>query len=110
MTVTFLTGDCVESMRGIADGSVQCVVTSPPYWRLRDYGHDKQIGLEKTPDEYVQIMVKHGGCCAMTGRCGLMSGILTQAAVAEVIRPTAGTASRRRTWAALWRRPLCHLA
>jgi DNA modification methylase len=37
--------------------SVQCCVTSPPYWGLRDYGHDDQIGLEKTPEEYVARMV-----------------------------------------------------
>jgi DNA modification methylase len=39
------------------DRSVQCVVTSPPYWRLRDYGQDSQIGLEKTPQEYVEKIV-----------------------------------------------------
>jgi DNA modification methylase len=39
------------------DASVQCVVTSPPYWGLRDYGVDGQLGLEPTPDEYVANMV-----------------------------------------------------
>lgn len=38
--------------------SVQCVVTSPPYWGLRDYGHESQIGLEKTPEEYVGRLVE----------------------------------------------------
>jgi len=37
--------------------SVQCVITSPPYWGLRDYGIDNQIGLEPTPDAYVQTLV-----------------------------------------------------
>lgn len=37
----------------ISDASVQCIVTSPPYWGLRDYGQDGQIGLERTPHEYV---------------------------------------------------------
>jgi len=37
---------------------VQCCVTSPPYWGLRDYGHDGQIGLEETPDAYVERMVE----------------------------------------------------
>ena len=37
----------------VAAGTVQCVVTSPPYWGLRDYGIDGQLGLEKTPEEYV---------------------------------------------------------
>ena len=39
------------------EASVQCVVTSPPYWGLRDYGVDGQIGLERTPEEYVAKMV-----------------------------------------------------
>ena len=41
----------------LAGNSVQCVVTSPPYWGLRDYGTDGQIGLEPTPEEYVANMV-----------------------------------------------------
>lgn len=41
----------------LCDESVQCVVTSPPYWGLRDYGVDGQLGLEKTPEEYVANMV-----------------------------------------------------
>jgi DNA modification methylase len=41
----------------LADGCVQCCVTSPPYWGLRDYGVSGQIGLEKTPDAYVDAIV-----------------------------------------------------
>ncbi len=41
----------------LASYSVHCVVTSPPYWGLRDYGVPGQLGLEKTPDEYVAVMV-----------------------------------------------------
>lgn len=41
----------------IASDSVQCVVTSPPYWGLRDYGITGQLGLERTPEEYVANMV-----------------------------------------------------
>jgi len=37
----------------LRDGCVQCVVTSPPYWGLRDYGHEGQIGMEQTPEAYV---------------------------------------------------------
>jgi len=40
------------------DNSVNCIVTSPPYWGLRDYGVDGQLGLEKTPEEHVAKMVK----------------------------------------------------
>ena len=53
-----LVGDCLEQMAHIESQSVQTCVTSPPYWGLRDYGHDGQMGLEKTPDEYVANLVK----------------------------------------------------
>ena len=53
-----IVGDCVESMRGMSDQSVNCCVTSPPYFGLRDYGVDGQIGLEQTPEEYVTKMVE----------------------------------------------------
>jgi len=50
-------GDCLEGLRTLPDASVHCCVTSPPYWGLRDYGHDGQIGLEDTPDAYVARLV-----------------------------------------------------
>jgi len=52
-------GDCREIMRKWARDGVkaQTCVTSPPYFGLRDYGHDGQIGLEETPDEYIAAMV-----------------------------------------------------
>ena len=40
----------------LRDGCVQCVVTSPPYWGLRDYSTPGQIGLEATPDAYVDTL------------------------------------------------------
>ena len=52
-----LIGDCRESMRTLPAGSVHCCVTSPPYWALRDYGVNGQLGMEKTPDEYIAAMV-----------------------------------------------------
>ena len=52
-TLTILEGDCRKMLRGIPDESVQCCVTSPPYWGLRDYGVSGQIGLEKTLEEYI---------------------------------------------------------
>jgi DNA modification methylase len=57
-------GDCREIMRRwAADGvRVQTCVTSPPYWGLRDYGVEGQLGLEKTPDEYVANMVEVFRC------------------------------------------------
>ena len=58
MSARILVGDVRERLRELPDGAVRCVVTSPPYWGLRDYGHDGQIGLEQTPDEYVAAMVE----------------------------------------------------
>jgi len=49
--------DCLKTMSKMEPQSINCVVTSPPYWGLRDYGVDGQLGLEKTPEEYVQKMV-----------------------------------------------------
>ncbi len=51
-------GDVLDGLRHLADESVQTVVTSPPYWGLRDYGVEGQLGLEPTPEEYVDRMVE----------------------------------------------------
>lgn len=53
-----LHGDCLEKLKSIEDNSIDCCVTSPPYWGLRDYGVEGQLGLEKTPYEYVDSLVK----------------------------------------------------
>ena len=50
-------GDCKDIMATWPEKSINCCVTSPPYWGLRDYGVDGQLGLEKTPEEYVAKMV-----------------------------------------------------
>lgn len=57
-------GDCRETMRRwAAEGvKVQTCVTSPPYFGLRDYGHDGQIGLEETPEQYILAMVEVFRC------------------------------------------------
>ncbi len=55
---TILTGHVLDRLREIPDASVNCVVTSPPYWGLRDYGCTGQIGLEPSPEEYVSKMVE----------------------------------------------------
>jgi DNA modification methylase len=57
-------GDCRDTMRQLAaDGvKVQMCVTSPPYYGLRDYGHDGQIGLEETPEQYIEAMVEVFRC------------------------------------------------
>jgi site-specific DNA-methyltransferase (adenine-specific) len=55
--LTFYHGDSLEVLRQLPSGIAQTCVTSPPYWGLRDYGATGQLGLEATPDEYVQNMV-----------------------------------------------------
>lgn len=57
MTVTIMIGDVREQLALIASDSIHCCVTSPPYWGLRDYGVDGQIGLESSPAEFIAVMV-----------------------------------------------------
>jgi len=57
MTVTILIGDSLHRLRELPDNSVHCVVTSPPYWGLRDYDVEGQMGLEPTLDEHIANMV-----------------------------------------------------
>jgi DNA modification methylase len=52
-----LVGDCIDMMRTLPDESVHTCVTSPPYYGLRDYGVDGQIGLEETPAEFIARLV-----------------------------------------------------
>lgn len=53
-----VTADAIDGLRSLPDDSVHCCVTSPPYWRLRDYGVEGQLGLEDTPYEYVDRLVE----------------------------------------------------
>jgi DNA modification methylase len=55
--ISIIIGDCRETLKALPDQSVNTCVTSPPYFGLRDYGHDGQIGLEQTPEEFVAQMV-----------------------------------------------------
>lgn len=57
MTVSILVGDCRTRLAELDAGSVHTCVTSPPYFGLRDYGHDGQIGLEPTPAAFIEAMV-----------------------------------------------------
>lgn len=52
-----LLGDCLEQLKTLPDCLIQTCVTSPPYWGLRDYGVEGQLGLEKTPEEFVAKLV-----------------------------------------------------
>jgi len=58
MTWTIHEGDALTILRTLPDAHVQCVVTSPPYWGLRDYGMAGQLGLEPTPEANVAKMVE----------------------------------------------------
>lgn len=55
---TIHVGDCLDVMRSMPSGSVDCVVTSPPYWGLRDYGVEGQIGLEPTLGQHLAVIVE----------------------------------------------------
>lgn len=55
---TIYTGGALDVLRGLPDGSVNCCVTSPPYYALRDYGMDGQIGRESSPKEYVSRLTE----------------------------------------------------
>lgn len=73
-----LQGDCLERLKELPDESVDCVVTSPPYWALRDYGVEGQLGLEPTFQEYInklcdifdevkRVLKKEGTCWVNMG-------------------------------------------
>ncbi len=57
MSVQILVGDVREKLRELPEESVHCVVTSPPYWGLRDYGVEGAIGLEPTFEEHLETLV-----------------------------------------------------
>jgi len=58
MAIKILQGNCINKLKTIADKTFHTCVTSPPYWGLRDYGEDDQLGLEETPQEYVANLVE----------------------------------------------------
>lgn len=73
-----LHGDCLKKLKEMESESVDCIVTSPPYWALRDYNVEGQIGLEKTPEEYInrlcdifdeikRVLKKEGTCWVNIG-------------------------------------------
>ena len=54
---TIIQGDCREVLKSLPSESVDCIITSPPYFGLRDYGTNDQIGMEKTPSEFINELV-----------------------------------------------------
>lgn len=57
VSVRILQGEALAVLKDLPDESVHCIVSSPPYWRQRDYGVAGQLGLEQTPEEYVDRLV-----------------------------------------------------
>lgn len=57
-TADIYCGDCLDILKQLPTEYINCCITSPPYYGLRDYGVDGQLGLEPTPDEYVSRMVE----------------------------------------------------
>ena len=55
--IKILQGNCLEVMKDLPEQSVNTCITSPPYWGLRDYGEGEQMGLEETPEEFVENLV-----------------------------------------------------
>ena len=53
-----LQGDCIECAKKLSPNSIQTIVTSPPYWGLRNYDEDKQLGQEDTPEEFLSYLYK----------------------------------------------------
>ena len=58
MTAQIRIGDALDLLRLIPDATIRATVTSPPYWGLRDYGHEGQIGQEKSPNDFVAKLVE----------------------------------------------------
>ena len=53
-----IVGNCLEKLRELHSDHIQCVVTSPPYWGLRDYDNEDQLGQEDTPEEFVFNLIE----------------------------------------------------
>jgi len=58
MGIKILKGDCRKTLQSLPAESINTCVTSPPYWGLRDYGEDEQLGLEETPEAFVENLVQ----------------------------------------------------
>lgn len=58
MGIKILKGDCRKTLQSLPGKSINTCITSPPYWGLRDYGEGEQLGLEETPEEFVENLVE----------------------------------------------------
>jgi DNA modification methylase len=110
MSVRIINADVLAGLAELPDESVHCVVTSPPYWGLRDYGQPGQIGLEATPEAFVARMVevfrdvrrvlRKDGTCWLnlgdsygTGNSGLMASAQSGGMSNKVQREQAATSA-----------------
>jgi site-specific DNA-methyltransferase (adenine-specific) len=57
LNIDIYEGDCIEQLKRLADQSINTCITSPPYWGLRNYQEDKQLGMEDTPEEFISNLV-----------------------------------------------------
>ena len=55
--IKIINGNCLERLKDLEEKSINTCITSPPYWGLRDYGESEQLGLEETPEEFVDNLV-----------------------------------------------------
>ena len=58
MGIKILKGDCRKTLQSLPGKSINTCITSPPYWGLRDYGEGEQLGLEETPEAFVENLVE----------------------------------------------------
>lgn len=93
--VRILIGDVREGLRSLPERSVHCVVTSPPYWGLRDYGVDGQIGLEATLEAFLGSGTTVAAARQL-GRHGV--GCELNPAYAELARVRIGKAEKPHTF------------
>lgn len=110
-TLTLLLGDAVEQMRTLPDGLVDCVVTSPPYWRKRDYGVPGQIGQERTPQAFTaavaavlvearRVLAPHGSAWINVGDTYHRGSLVNIPALVEAAAVAQGWLVRNRiVWA-----------
>ena len=81
----------MDGLRSLPDNCVQCTVTSPPYFALRDYGVEGQIGLEETPEEFI----REDGC-GYSGRSGASPAMMVSyGSISEIRIAEVGKAHRR---------------
>ncbi len=106
---TIYQGDTLEALKTFPVESIDCVITSPPYWSLRDYGVDGQLGLEPTFQEYItklcdifdevkRILKKSGTCWVNIGDTysGNKEG-KTDAKVADYVKDTCKNIHKKAT-------------